>query len=238
MSKDKKHNPAPAAPVSQPSPAPSAPVMNEQELVALREKAAKADENWDRFLRVAAELENYKKRVLRDKEELARATREQVVAALLPVLDNLERAIVHAEKPVDGAGCPSPTAPESKDTLLDGLRQIHSQFQSALAEFCLEEVVAHAGHLFDPNFHEAIGHVESAEHPEGVIIEQLQRGYNLSKRLLRPARVVVSKGLPAVAGPKNGGSGSPVRGVAPTGLRPSPTAPATPAPENKPKADG
>ena len=189
--------------------------MGGQELAALREKAEKADENWDRFLRATAELENYKKRVLREKEELARATREQVVAALLPVLDNLERAITHAEKPVDGAVRPSPAAPQSDDTLLSGLRQIHSRFQSTLAEFGLEEVVAHAGHPFDPNFHEAVGHVESAEHPEGVIIEQLQRGYNLSKRLLRPARVVVSKGSPAVEGPagdkvaaKNGGSGS------------------------------
>ena len=188
--------------------------MGGQELAALKEKAANADENWDRFLRAAAELENYKKRVLREKEELARATREQVVAALLPVLDNLERAIGHAEKPVDGA--PQPT-PQTDGTLLDGLRQIHSRFRSLLAEFGLEEVVANAGHPFDPNFHEAVGHIESAEHPEGVIIEQLQRGYNLSKRLLRPARVVVSKG------PKNGGSCS------------SPTAP---APENKPKASG
>ena len=182
--------------------------MSEQELAALREKAAKADENLDRFLRAAAELENYRKRVLREKEELARATREQVVAALLPVLDNLERAITHTEKPVEGEACPpsaseaakAPSAPQSDDALLDGLRQIHSRFQSVLAEFGLEEVVAHAGHPFDPNFHEAVGHVESAEHPEGVIVEQLQRGYNLSKRLLRPARVVVSKGSPAVDG--------------------------------------
>ena len=186
MSKDKKHHPAQATPVSQP---PSA--MSEQEIAALKEKAAKADENWDRFLRAAAELENYKKRALREKEELARGTREQVVAALLPVLDDLERAIAHTEKPVEGA------ASQPNDALLNGLRQIHSRFRGALAEFGLEEVIAHAGHTFDPNLHEAIGHVESMEHPEGVIIEQLQRGYNLSKRLLRPARVVVSKGLPA-----------------------------------------
>jgi len=188
MSKDKKHHPAQAAPVPQP---PSA--MSEQDLATLREKAAKADENLDRFLRAAAELENYKKRVLREKEDLARATREQVVAALLPVFDDLERAIAHTEKPVEG------TAQQPNDALLDGLRQIHSRFRSVLTEFGLEEVVAHAGHTFDPNLHEAIGHVESAEHPEGVIIEQLQRGYNLSKRLLRPARVVVSKGSPAEA---------------------------------------
>jgi molecular chaperone GrpE len=195
MSKDKKHQPSSAPSAS------SSPVVGGQELAALNEKAAKADENWDRFLRTAAELENYKKRVLREKEELARATREQVVAALLPVLDNLERAITHAEKPADAA--------QQSDELLNGLRQIHSMFQSTLAEFGLEEVVAHVGHPFDPNFHEAIAHVESAEHPEGVIIEQLQRGYNLSKRLLRPARVVVSKG-PAQQNP--GGTGVPACG--------------------------
>ena len=213
MSKDKRHHSALVAPGPQTptgSPASSAPTtLSEQELATLKEKAAKADENWDRFLRATAELENYKKRVSREKEELACATREQVVAALLPVLDNLERAIAHTEK---SAGGTAQTQSQSDAALLKGLRQIHSQFRGALAEFGLEDVVAHAGHPFDPNFHEAVGHVESAEHPEGVIIEQLQRGYNLSQRLLRPARVVISKGPPAVA------SGS--------------------APVDKPKADG
>jgi molecular chaperone GrpE len=162
-----------------------------QELEELKAKAAQADENWDKFLRAAAELDNYRKRVARDKEELARYTSERVVAALLPVLDNLDRALAAAE--AHGG---------DNTSLLDGLKQIQSQFRRTLEQFGLQEVIASAGHPFDPNLHEAVGHTESAEHPEGHVIEQLQRGYKLADHLLRPARVVVSKGLPV--GPPNG----------------------------------
>jgi molecular chaperone GrpE len=156
-----------------------------EELADLKAKAAKADENWDKFLRAAAELENYRKRVAREKEELARYTSERVVAALLPALDNLERAIDAAQKHgADGS-------------LLDGITQVYSQFRRALVDFGLQEVVANAGHPFDPNLHEAVSHIESGEQPEGHVVEQLQRGYKLADRLLRPARVVVSKGSPA-----------------------------------------
>jgi molecular chaperone GrpE len=153
------------------------------ELEQLRAAAARADENWDKYLRAVAELENYRKRVAREKEELARYTSERVVAALLPVLDNLERALVAAQE-----------HEPNHAALLDGLQQIQAQFRRTLEEFGLKEVVANAGHPFDPNIHEAVGHVESAEHPEGHVIQQLQRGYKLADRLLRPARVVVSKG--------------------------------------------
>jgi molecular chaperone GrpE len=147
---------------------------------------AEAAENWDKYLRAAAELDNYRKRVAREKEELVRYTSERVVAAVLPVLDNFERALAAAEQhTVDSTA------------LLDGLKQIQTQFRRTLEEFGLKEVVACAGHPFDPNLHEAVSHVESAEHAEGHVIEQLQRGYKLSERLLRPARVVVSKGTPA-----------------------------------------
>jgi molecular chaperone GrpE len=146
---------------------------------------AEAAENWDKFLRTAAELDNYRKRVAREKEELARYTSERVVAALLPVLDNFERALAATEQHT-----------ADNVALLDGLKQIQTQFRRTLEEFGLKEVIVHEGHPFDPNLHEAVGHVESAEHAEGHVIEQLQRGYKLADRLLRPARVVVSKGTP------------------------------------------
>lgn len=167
--------------------APVEPVdsISVEELEDLKARAAKADEHWDKYLRAAAELDNYRKRVAREKEELARFTSERVVAALLPVLDNLERAIDAAQK--HGA---------NDSPLLEGITQVYSQFRRALVEFGLQDVVANAGHPFDPNFHEAVSHVESDEHPEGHVVEQLQRGYKLADRLLRPARVVVSKGLP------------------------------------------
>jgi molecular chaperone GrpE len=148
----------------------------------LAQAKAEAAENWDKFLRAAAELDNYRKRVAREKEELAGYTTERVITALLPVLDNLERALEHSEE-----GTP----------LHDGLLQVHKQFQRALADFGLVEIVAKPGDHFNPEIHEAVSHVESTDHPDGTVIEQLQSGYKLSDRLLRPARVVVSKGPPS-----------------------------------------
>ena len=159
-----------------------------EELNSLKARAAAADENWDKFLRAAAELENYRKRVAREKEELARYTSERIVAALLPALDNLERAIGAAKE--HGA---------DNSSLLDGITQVYSQFRRTLVEFGLQEVIANAGHPFDPKLHEAVSQIESGEHPEGHVVEQLQRGYKLADRLLRPARVVVSKGPSAQA---------------------------------------
>lgn len=161
-----------------------------EEYHELKARAAKADENWDKFLRAAADLDNYRKRVAREKEELARFTSERIVAALLPALDNLERAIDAAQQ--HGI---------ENSSLLEGITQVCSQFRRTLTEFGLKEVSANAGHPFDPNLHEAVSHVESGEHPEGHVVEQLQRGYKLADRLLRPARVVVSKGQSADADP-------------------------------------
>jgi molecular chaperone GrpE len=175
--------PAAAEPAAaEPSPTETEPTLQQQ----LEQAKAAAAENWEKFLRAAAELDNYRKRVAREREELIRSTAERVVAALLPVLDNLERAIASAKQ-----------HPTENAALLDGLSQIHTQFRRTLEEFGLEEVKAHTGHPFDPNLHEAIDHLESAEHPEGVVLNQIQRGYKLANRLLRPARVIVSKGKPA-----------------------------------------
>jgi molecular chaperone GrpE len=155
-----------------------------EELQDLKTRAAKADENWDKYLRTVADLDNYRKRVAREKEELARFTTERVVTALLPTLDNLERAIDAAQ-----------THGAENSALLQGLTQVHSQFRRTLMEFGLQEIIAGAGQPFDPNLHEAVSQVESSEHAEGHVVEQFQRGYKLADRLLRPARVVVSKGL-------------------------------------------
>src|SRR5207253_1555330 len=97
-------------------------------------------------------------------------------------LDNLERALSHS-----AAGTP----------LHDGLLQVQKQFERALADFGVTEIVAKRGEKFDPAIHEAVSQVESAEHPEGTIAEQLHSAYKVADRLLRPARVVVSKGPPA-----------------------------------------
>ncbi len=160
----------------------TAPAPAPDELEQLKAQAA---ENWDKFLRAAAELENYRKRVSRDRDELMRSTRESVITALLPALDSLERALDHSAE-----GTP----------LHDGLLQVQKQFLRALADFGLTEIVTKPGEKFDPAIHEAISQIESADHPDGTVVEQLHSAYKLGDRLLRPAGVVVSKGSPAEAG--------------------------------------
>jgi len=196
--KDKYAKPAPPMDAVESTPAPEDEPPAEaqpdsisvEELEDLKTRAAKADENWDKYLRAVADFDNYRKRVAREKEELARFTSERVVSALLPALDNLERAIESAQ--AHGA---------ENSSLLEGLTQVYNQFRRTLVEFGLQEIIAGAGQAFDPNLHEAVSQVDSAAHAEGHVIEQLQRGYKLADRLLRPARVVVSKGLPEPADP-------------------------------------
>lgn len=160
----------------------------QQELEQAKTEAA---QNYENYLRASADLDNYRRRVTREKEELARYTRDQIVAALLPVLDNLERALASAKEHA-----------VTDDALLQGVENTHKQFRRILEEHGLEEVAAHAGHPFNPAFHEAVGHRESDEHAEGLIVDQLQRGYKLTDRLLRPARVMVSRGKPADSPPR------------------------------------
>ena len=150
----------------------------------LEQAKALATENWDKFLRATADLDNYRKRVIREREEVSRTTRENLISALLPAFDNLERALEHSP-----AGTP----------LHDGLLQVQKQFARALGEFGLVEIVAKPGDKFDPNLHEAVSQVESDKRPEGAVIEQLQSGYKLADRLLRPTRVIISKGPAGVS---------------------------------------
>jgi len=176
-------------PPSPPAEPPKTVTLPETELTQLKADAAKAAENWDKFLRAAADHENYRKRVAREKNELTGSAREAVINTLLPALDNLERALDHSP-----AGTP----------LHDGLLQVQKQFERALAEFGLAEITVKPGDIFNPNLHEAISHIESADQPDGAVIQQIQSGYKLGDKLLRPVRVVVSKGLPAEASAKAG----------------------------------
>ena len=160
----------------------TAPVPTEPTVPGELEKLqAQAAENWDKFLRATADFDNYRKRVAREREELIRSTRESVISAHLPSLDNLERALDHSE---------------ADTPLHEGLLQVQKQFQRSLADFGLTEIIAKPGEPFDPATQEAVSQIESAAHPEGAIVEQLCSAYKLGDRLLRPARVVVSKGPP------------------------------------------
>lgn len=152
----------------------------EAAVAAAKEEAAK---NYDHYVRARADLENYRKRAQREKEDLARFANENLIREILPVLDNLERALDHATS--DDA--------EMKG-LLEGVQMTVSQFQKALEKFGVTLVVSH-GKPFDPAHHEAMGQIESTEHPSNMVAQELQKGYLLNDRLLRPALVMVTKAV-------------------------------------------
>lgn len=173
----------PAATPAEPTPA--------EQLTASR---AEAQKNWDLYLRERADLENFRKRAQRDKEELGKFANEGILKELVPAVDSLERALDHARQ--DGAG---------GETLLKGVELTLAQFQKVLEKFGVVAIKA-LGEPFDPARHEAMGQVESAEQPANTVVQEYQKGYLLNDRLLRPALVMVAK-APAVAA-ESGVSGS------------------------------
>lgn len=147
-----------------------------------REQAAKAQEHWDRLLRVSADFDNYKKRAAREREDATRYANKSLMENLVPILDNLEMALAAASSQPGGAS----------DALVTGVKMVFSQLRTALAQSGLEEIDA-AGQPFDPNWHEAVSQLPSADVPEGTVIQQIRKGYKLKDRLIRPASVVVAK---------------------------------------------
>jgi molecular chaperone GrpE len=155
-----------------------APAANDLEAkVATLEKEKK--ENWDRYLRAAADLENLRKRQKRESEEARFEARTKVLKEMLPVVDNLERAIEHA------------TAQAGNNPIVEGVQLVLRQFTTAFERLDVTAIDA-ANQPFDPNLHEAISQQES-EQPPGTVVQVLQRGYRIGDRLLRPALVVVAK---------------------------------------------
>jgi len=142
----------------------------------LAEAEAKAEEHLDDLKRLAAEFENYRKRTARDQASLVARAAERLVKELLPVLDDLERALVAADQ-------------HEEAKLEDGVRLVHRSLADALRREGLEEIPAEGA--FDPHVHEALLS-QPSEAVEGTVIEVLQKGYRLGDRVLRPARVVVA----------------------------------------------
>jgi molecular chaperone GrpE len=157
------------------------PLTSEQ-LEELKDKAAKADEHWQRLLRTSADFDNFKKRAAREKQDAIKFANESLLQKLIPVLDNFDMALSAAQ------AAPSDAA----ESLQTGISMIYQQLKNAAGEAGLEEVDA-AGKVFDPNLHEAVSQKESADTPEGSVLQQLRKGYKLRERLLRPASVVVAK---------------------------------------------
>jgi molecular chaperone GrpE len=146
----------------------------------LNEKEEEIKRLQDRILRLAAEMENTRKRLEREKSEGICFANESLMRELLSVLDNLERAIQHAD---DGADFQS---------LLEGIRMIHKGFLDSLAKFGCTPFES-LNQNFDPNVHEAVMQQEAPGQPENIVLQELQKGYKINDRLLRPAMVVVSK---------------------------------------------
>jgi molecular chaperone GrpE len=149
-----------------------------QNLVA--EKTKEAQENYDRFLRLAAELENIKKRQEREVSELRQFANENLLKELLPVLDNLERALEHGRQS------------EAPEALMEGLDLVNQDFLKVLGRFGVTPINS-VGERFDPAFHHAVMEEDAPEVEDQTVLKELQKGYLLQNRLLRPAMVVVSR---------------------------------------------
>jgi molecular chaperone GrpE len=152
----------------------------EREVAALQQEKAQLEDRW---LRLQADFENHRKRTLREKQEALSYGHELVVKDLLPVVDNLERAIEHA----------SASSGADFEGMLQGVELVRRELLAVLAKHGVSPIEAE-GEVFDPNLHEALAQMEDDRVPAGRIGRMLQKGYRLRDRLLRPARVMVSKG--------------------------------------------
>jgi molecular chaperone GrpE len=151
------------------------------ELSELEQAQAEATEMKSRYLRAVADLENYRKRMTREKSEILRSAAAAVIESLLPVLDNLKLGLQAAEQ-----------HPEAKDVTA-GFKMVDEQFKRTLADQGLEELLPD-GELFDPNLHECIAQQASDAVPEDHVISTIRSGYRLNERLIRAANVIVSSG--------------------------------------------
>ncbi len=156
---------------------PTQPEQLEERLAAVE---AERDDYLDQLKRVAAEFDNYRKRAARDQENLVARAHERLMKAMLPVVDDLERALVAASE-------------HEEAQLEEGVRLVARELATALQREGLEEIETVG--KFDPHVHEALL-TQPSEADEGDVIEVLQKGYRLGDRVLRPARVVVSQGSP------------------------------------------
>jgi len=172
--------PAPVGVEEQSPPVPAPVPLTPEAIEELKERAAKAGEYWDRLLRQTADLENYKKRATRERQEAVTYANESLLQKLVPTLDAFEMALAAAQNDA------------SASSLRTGIVMVSNQLKSTLAEAGLEEIDA-TGKTFDPNSHEAVMQQETTEFPDGHVVQQIRRGYKFRNRLIRPAGVVVAR---------------------------------------------
>ncbi len=152
----------------------------EKEYEELKNKAAERDEYYNKWLKVHAEYDNTRKRMEKEKIDHLKFANEGLVSRLFPIVDNFDMALAAMEKAKD------------KAAVMDGIKLVQKEFHRILDENGVEKIKT-VGKTFDPNVHEAVSVVETDEHPDGVIVEEIRSGYLLNGRLLRPAQVRVAK---------------------------------------------
>ena len=153
----------------------------DSDLVArLEEKEKEAAENYDRYVRAMADLENIRKRAVREKAESIKYGNETLIKDILPMIDSLDRALKPAENPGDF------------ESFKKGLKLVQDQMHRCLAKHGVEQIDC-LNKAFDPNVHEALFQIESDAHEDSHVVDELEKGYLLNGRLLRPAKVSVCK---------------------------------------------
>jgi molecular chaperone GrpE len=180
--------PAPAAEPADGVPEPEAPEAGpepEAEVAdgpdPLDEALAERDRYVDALQRLKADFDNYRKRSERDRQALATSSTRELVADLLPVMDNLERAVAALGDQGEG--------------IVAGLEMVRGQLAGLLTGHGVEEIPAH-GERFDPTIHEAIASIPAPGHAEGTVVEVVEKGYRQSEHVLRPTRVVIATAPP------------------------------------------
>ena len=153
----------------------------EQEYTTLKQQAQELAELRDRLLRQVADFENAKKRLAREKEEYVTFANEQLIREFLPMLDHLDLALSHAE-----------TAPQALEALVSGMQLIKKDLADNLKAHGLEVVEA-KGKPFNPHVHESVGCVETCEVPEDTVVDEVQAGYVLKGKLIRPTKVRIAR---------------------------------------------
>jgi molecular chaperone GrpE len=165
----------------------------EESFKRARDTGERLKETHERLLRTAAEFDNYKKRAVKEKEDVQRFGSERLLKDFLPVMDNLERALDHAEQ-------------HDPRQVIEGVRLVQKLFENTLAKHGVVGFSA-VGKPFDPGLHEALMQQDS-DAPAGTVISEMAKGYKLNDRLIRPAAVVVAKPRTADAPSGDGGGGT------------------------------
>jgi len=159
-------------------------LSNDDIMVKLQEKEQEAAENYDKYVRAVADLDNYRKRAAREKADSIKYGNENLIKDILPLVDSIDRALQHA----DNYGY--------SDAFKKGLQLLQGQLLGCLEKHGVRQIEC-VDKAFDPHIHEAVLQIESVAHEKDQVVEELEKGYLLHERLLRPAKVSVSKGAKA-----------------------------------------